>query len=311
MQSLNSVFVVTLALLLTACAGPTPNPHYKIGKPYSVKGVKYYPQETYTLVEEGEASWYGPGFHGKLTANGEIYKQHDLTAAHRTLQLPSLARVTHLGNGRSVIVRVNDRGPFAKSRIVDVSKEAAEQLGFLRDGHARVRFEVLGAESMALRDAQKAGLETTGAEIEMNRTGRLNPKFAQFLPNSTASQPQTPQFAALETPYVQQASLPKPASIGMKPVMDDAVSAPQTVQPVPAGSLIFVQTESYASMDAARDVATNLSTYGPTSISKNGAGGAETYTVRVGPFSDMESATQIQQELLREGVAANPVVATN
>jgi len=92
----------------------------------------------------GVASWYGDAFHGNLTANGEIYDQHALTAAHRTLPLPSLARVTRLDTGTSVIVRVNDRGPYIDGRIIDLSFAAAEELGFIEDGLADVRVEALG-----------------------------------------------------------------------------------------------------------------------------------------------------------------------
>ncbi len=95
-------------------------------------------------VEEGVASWYGPRFHGRLTANGEIFDQHALTAAHRSLDLPSLARVTRLDTGASVIVRINDRGPFIEGRIIDLSRAAAEALGFVEQGLAQVRIEALG-----------------------------------------------------------------------------------------------------------------------------------------------------------------------
>ena len=94
---------------------------YKVGNPYQIAGKWYYPKEDYEYVETGIASWYGPGFHGKRTANGEIYDQNALTAAHRTLPMPSAVRVTNLENGRSLTLRVNDRGPFARGRIIDVT----------------------------------------------------------------------------------------------------------------------------------------------------------------------------------------------
>src|SRR5690348_8096374 len=92
---------------------------YKVGTPYIVGGQEYYPQETFNYSETGIASWYGPGFHGNRTANGEDYDSNELTAAHRTLQMPSLVRVTNLDNGRSLVVRVNDRGPYARGRLID------------------------------------------------------------------------------------------------------------------------------------------------------------------------------------------------
>lgn len=125
-------------------------PHYKIGAPYRIKGELYRPAVDYAYNAEGEASWYGPGFHGKLTANGEIYDENALTAAHPTLPLPSKVRVTNLDNGRSVLLTLNDRGPFAKGRIIDVSRKAANLLGFLKAGVARVRVEILEKESRVL-----------------------------------------------------------------------------------------------------------------------------------------------------------------
>ena len=101
---------------------------YKIGKPYKVNGVWYFPKEDYNYDEVGYASWYGPDFHNKRTANGEIFDMNMLSAAHKTLPLPSVIRVTNLQNGRSLVLRVNDRGPFVNDRILDVSKKAAHLL---------------------------------------------------------------------------------------------------------------------------------------------------------------------------------------
>jgi rare lipoprotein A len=111
----------------------------KIGKPYQVAGVTYYPADDRSYVQEGVASWYGPGFHAGSTANGERYDQDDLTAAHRTLPMPSWVEVENLGNGRKLTVRINDRGPFARGRIIDLSRKAAQLLGVDRAGTARVR----------------------------------------------------------------------------------------------------------------------------------------------------------------------------
>jgi len=124
---------------------------YKVGTPYQIDGTWYTPKEDYAYQEVGVASWYGNDFHGKRTANGEKYDMNAMTAAHRTLPMPSLVRVTNLDNGRSAILRVNDRGPFARSRIIDVSKRAADALGFIGQGTATVRVEILAEESIALK----------------------------------------------------------------------------------------------------------------------------------------------------------------
>jgi rare lipoprotein A len=117
---------------------------YKVGQPYRLNGRIYYPSEDGRYRAEGIASWYGPDFHGRETANGEVFDMHGISAAHPTLPLPSYARVTNLDNGRSIIVRLNDRGPYAKNRIIDVSIGAAKALDFYGKGLAHVRVEYVG-----------------------------------------------------------------------------------------------------------------------------------------------------------------------
>jgi rare lipoprotein A len=114
---------------------------YRVGKPYTVGGRVYVPEEDVNYREEGLASWYGDDFHGRLTANGEVFDMDSLTAAHPTLPMPCYARVTNLSNGKSLIVRVNDRGPYHGNRLIDVSNKAAELLEFKGNGVARVRVE--------------------------------------------------------------------------------------------------------------------------------------------------------------------------
>ncbi len=126
---------------------------YKVGNPYKIMGKWYYPKEDYSYSEVGTASWYGKDFHAKKTANGEKYDMNSLTAAHRTLPLPSIVKVTNLENGRSLVLRVNDRGPYAKNRIIDVSKRASQLLGFQTQGTTKVRVEVMEKESRALKAA--------------------------------------------------------------------------------------------------------------------------------------------------------------
>ncbi|HWP25628.1 MAG TPA: septal ring lytic transglycosylase RlpA family protein [Xanthobacteraceae bacterium] len=117
---------------------------YRVGAPYMIAGRTYVPREDPYYRAEGIASWYGDYFHGRLTANGERYDMHALSAAHPTLPLPSYVRVTNLDNNRSLIVRVNDRGPFHDGRIIDMSVRAAKLLGFYERGLARVHVEYLG-----------------------------------------------------------------------------------------------------------------------------------------------------------------------
>jgi peptidoglycan lytic transglycosylase len=153
-------------LLLADCAAstkyastePTPSPrvvapgepvpkgggNYRVGKPYQVAGRAYVPSADPSYRGEGIASWYGPDFHGRLTANGEVFDMQSISAAHPTLPMPSYARVTNLDNGRSIIVRVNDRGPYAQNRVIDLSIGAAKALDFYSKGLAHVRVEYAG-----------------------------------------------------------------------------------------------------------------------------------------------------------------------
>ncbi|RWO48638.1 septal ring lytic transglycosylase RlpA family protein [Mesorhizobium sp.] len=116
----------------------------QLGKPYQVRGKWYYPKEDKRYAKKGLASWYGEAFHGRLTANGEVYDMTHLTGAHPTMPLPSYARVTNLKTGSSVVVRVNDRGPYHDGRIIDVSKRAAEMLDYANIGTAKVKVEYVG-----------------------------------------------------------------------------------------------------------------------------------------------------------------------
>jgi len=120
---------------------------YKVGDPYQVGGVWYYPAEDPYYDEVGIASWYGDPFDGRRTANGEIYDMNELTAAHKTLPMPIFVRVTNLDNGRSLVLRVNDRGPFVGDRIIDVSRRSAQLLGFEQAGTARVRVQVVDPDT--------------------------------------------------------------------------------------------------------------------------------------------------------------------
>lgn len=121
-----------------------PNPHIKIGSPYTIDGVRYDPAAVTEYDVVGTASWYGEPYHGRLTANGEVFDKEAFTAAHPTLPLPSLVEVTHLQNGRRIVLRLNDRGPFVGGRIIDLSQAAARELDFEEAGLAPVRVVYFG-----------------------------------------------------------------------------------------------------------------------------------------------------------------------
>jgi len=121
---------------------------YMVGNPYEVKGKWYYPKEDFAYSKVGIASWYGSAFHGRLTANGEVYDQMHLSAAHPTFPLPSYARVTNLENGSSIVVRVNDRGPYHEGRIIDLSNKTADMLDLQHSGTGKVRVQYVGRARM-------------------------------------------------------------------------------------------------------------------------------------------------------------------
>src|SRR4051794_37158926 len=162
--------MVAIGLSLAACAGSS-GPHrgsdasgfgksrgyYKVGSPYQVNGVWYSPRVDYNYDDTGTASWYGEAFNGKSTANGETFDLTQVSAAHKTLQLPSVVEVTNLQNGRALKVRVNDRGPFAGDRIIDLSRRAAQLLGFERTGTAPVRVKIVKDESIKVAEAAMRG----------------------------------------------------------------------------------------------------------------------------------------------------------
>jgi len=129
-------------------------------RPYTVMGKRYYPSvvrvgETFT----GRASWYGPNFHGKKTSNGETYSMWQMTAAHKTLPMNTVVRVTNKSNGRSVVVRINDRGPFVNTRIIDMSKKAATELDMVKTGTAPVKLEILGFNKKGLTKITKTSIQ--------------------------------------------------------------------------------------------------------------------------------------------------------
>lgn len=168
---------ILACLLLSGCAsdeysGPkTSSPKKATSRPYTINGITYYPQDFYEYKADGVASHYGDGdgFHGKKTATGERFDTNKMTAAHKTLPLPCIIRVTNLENGRCVKLKVNDRGPFPAGRMLDVSRKAAQLLGFYRQGLAKVRVETLVDESLALNNKKsKVDLPRAYAQADID-----------------------------------------------------------------------------------------------------------------------------------------------
>jgi rare lipoprotein A len=129
---------------------------YKVGNPYQVGGLWYFPRHEPGYDQTGVASWYGPGFHGRRTSNGEVFDMYALTAAHKTLPMPSYAYVTNLESGRTILVRINDRGPYVNDRLIDLSKASAEALGYGGQGLVRVRVRYAGAAPLDGNDGRES-----------------------------------------------------------------------------------------------------------------------------------------------------------
>jgi len=179
---------------------------YRVGKPYTVGGRIYVPEEDVNYREEGLASWYGDDFHGRLTANGEVFDMDSLSAAHPTLPMPCYARVTNISNGKSLVVRVNDRGPYHGNRLIDVSNKAAQLLDFKGNGVARVRVEYVG----------RAPLEGTD-DLQLMATLRTGtPAPAPSLVRVASAHPFVPESAAHGRPIRGEVPMPegRPYNLG-------------------------------------------------------------------------------------------------
>lgn len=168
--SVSSYGVAASPRLTSSTNVPKGGGRYMVGSPYKIAGRWYHPGENTSYNQTGTASWYGPNFHGRMTANGETFDQFHLSGAHTTLPLPSYVRVQNLANGRSVVLRINDRGPFAHNRLIDVSKRAAEVLGFIESGTAQVRVTYIGRAPVEGDDTRYlvASIDAPGGGVPSN-----------------------------------------------------------------------------------------------------------------------------------------------
>jgi rare lipoprotein A len=289
-------------LLLSACtigrAPPPPTPEatpslpdggtYKVGEPYQIEGVWYYPAEDYSYVEEGVASWYGPDFHGKRTANGERYDMNALTAAHPTLPMPSVVNVTNLANGRQIRLRINDRGPFKSNRVIDVSRRAAQLLDFQQVGTTRVRIEIDPAESLAVKNLMLA-----------RNPGEL-PKVTSSPRAAVASAPLEPLRPRAEggTTAARPASTPPQSRSTLPPLAErPARVADAKPQQLPAGLGVYIQAGAFADPANARRLEQQLLEFGHAFIVTVTIGAQQLYRVRLGPLQDNEGAADLLERI--------------
>ncbi|MEM9332841.1 MAG: septal ring lytic transglycosylase RlpA family protein [Pseudomonadota bacterium] len=273
---------------------------YKVGKPYTIRGKRYVPREDPDYNKVGLASWYGPNFHGRLTANGEIYDQYGLSAAHPTLPLPSYAKVTNLENGASVTVRVNDRGPYSKNRIIDLSSRAAQLLGYTRKGVAKVKVEYVGK-------ARLDGLDESYLVASYD-PGTLNPNTIPPNPGGEILLAQnTTQPVRSTLQAYRQAGFTAPLP-EFRPVTADGfpvdISALNT--PRPNGLVRGFAAEasgSAASMAILKRIAELPKVAAPDQ------GMAQTVRVTLGPFANYSKLSTAEEIMLRWGPATIQHVA--
>jgi rare lipoprotein A len=240
------------------------------GPPYQVEGKWYVPTYEPNYDEIGIASWYGPTFHGKASASGETFDENAMTAAHPTLPIPSLVRVTNLENGRSVVVRLNDRGPFVDDRIIDLSRAAGKALDMHAKGTARVRVQYVGP-------APAEHNSTPARQVEVRPAAVTPVKFSM--------------------PVMEVASEPLPDLV---PAQDVSVAvAPPTRAPKRDG--FFVQAGSFADLGNAHMALEQVKFAGPASVVEAEVNGATYYRVMVGPWPTRGQAEQAQDRLVESG----------
>ena len=259
----------------------TPTLHtgpYK-ANPYTVLGKNYFPlQDSKTYVQSGTASWYGTKFHGQNTANGEVYDLYGMSAAHKTLPLPSYVRVTNLDNNRSVILRVNDRGPFYSDRIIDLSFAAAKKLGYAESGTARVKVE--GIDPHEWWAAQGRPVPMVLAQ----------PKMA----NQPAPAVAQPVAVAASQPIEQYTPPPEQHAAAVVPVQMDVKKNAS-----PAASGLYLQVAAFANPDAAELLKAKLSETVPAKvfISSVVRNQQILHRVRLGPVETQAEAQQLQDSV--------------
>lgn len=267
---------LSLGLLLAACATPrskvaAPAPpaapavpaQVKLGAPYEVFGRLYVPEDDRSYDRRGIASWYGPGFHARQTANGETYDKHELTAAHPTLPMPSWVEVTNLDNGRQLVVRVNDRGPFVEGRIIDLSFRAAQLLGVDRTGLAPVRVRRVFPEG-------DWALVTPPLE-QRGGPPRSRVEMADAVPYTRA------QF---------RGRAPAPPDAAAATALPPSRAAPSAPPPT-AGGQHWVQVAALSDRGRAETLAGRLIDFGPAAALAAPGG---LWRVRIGPFASPDAA---------------------
>jgi len=304
-----SLLLAALAFALTACgsrgggsannvAAPNANGFYKVGQPYQIDGKWYYPAVNWSYNETGVASWYGPDFDGKYTANGERYDMNALTAAHRTLPMPSIVEVTNLDNGRSIQLRVNDRGPYARDRILDVSRRAAQMLGFENAGTAHVRVQLLQQPTLqAELLAQRNGGPDVEAPTQLAAAEPIATVNQQTLapPNGAAAPPPT-----ANAPAATQQPAPRAATSHLALVAPTQAATTKAPAIAPAAnSRMYIQAGAFSSRQNAETLKAKLTQFGTVNIDTAQVHGTNVYRVRIGPIATTGEADRLLGDVVK------------
>jgi rare lipoprotein A len=300
---------------------------YLVGEPYQVAGVWYRPHAQPDYDRVGKASWYGQLFHGRYTANGEIYDMNRLSAAHPTLPLPVYAHVTNLENGRSIIVRVNDRGPYRKDRIIDLSRRSAEVLGFRRSGTATVRVRYLrraplsGDDSYERQYLASRGYRQVAAKATSDSETQDPIAVASFpgvpapptpdraeRPIAVAARPARPEERAADV-----AMLDSDTQLKASPESTGSTGPPVQTQLRRIGSADgpAIQAGSFKNRDNAERARATLSAIAPVDVAEVDVGGEVYFRVRVGPFADEIEAVAALPRVRAAGYDGAKIVMRN
>lgn len=271
-------------------SGVVAKPIFKVGTPYNIKGISYNPSIFSHYDELGIASWYGDAFHGKLTSNGEIFDKTLVTAASALLPLPSIVEVTNLENGKKILVRVNDRGPYASGRIIDLSEKAAEFLGFKDQGTAKVRVKLMTDLSKKVAEQMPNYSATLAASNTLvdNNSSSVNASNKVVKVNNTSSNPISDEVNEVnigESGVLRQVNLVEPNSIKKY---------------VPRG--VFVQIGAFEKNNnqIVKEI-NSLSKVGVVTLQNVDIQGKNLLRVRVGPYGSIEDASKIRGSLINKG----------
>ena len=283
----------------TAPAQQTPEwlERERVGPPYQANGRWYVPTPEPGYSENGTASWYGPTFHGQATASGEPFDQESISAAHPTLPIPSLVQVTNLENGREIIVRVNDRGPFVGDRVIDLSHRAAEVLGFSQSGTARVNVRYLGPAPRHV--IANGATQAPPANVQPAPAYAPPPSAA---PATVAQREDGPVSLLPASAPAQPASAPSDELVGA-PLGPQPQATTQTVSYTPPAATggYVVQVGAYSASDTAERVRAAVSAAGPVNVDTRSTAAGQLHRVRLGPFASREEAETARQHVAQIG----------